>query len=245
MRILLALALVAACGKGKPTNQDPAPTGSAGSAGSAVARSGSGSAETPTAAPDVTLPASTGTPPNKAKALDAATLKKLMEMTFPGWTNKPMELTEKALIVRQVTATAPKLSVTVFARACAVDPTACLPMDPEKWKADAKFNDTLLGKLKGAPDTVFEVGATDLNGQQLVTSYVLGQSFQTDTSGNSPGTYKYAYGLHYNDGTNMIQVIAGYADMPLKTKEAMVQAIPRGDLEKAARAFLDAYTHAW
>ena len=66
-----------------------------------------------------------------------------------------------------------------------------------------------------------------------------------DAEGNSPGTYKYAFGLHYNDGTNTIQVIAGYGDMPLKTKEDMVAAIPRSDLEKAARAFMDAYTHAW
>jgi hypothetical protein len=79
----------------------------------------------------------------------------------------------------------------------------------------------------------------------MIASFVLGQAFGLDAAGNSPGTYKYAYGLHYNDGTNTIQVIAGYSDLPLKTKEMMAQAIPREDLEKAARAFMDAYTHAW
>ena len=136
------------------------------------------------------------------------------------------------------------MSVTLLIRPCG--PTVeCVPMDLAKWKADEKFSNTILGKLKDAKDTQFEIGSTDFAGQTMITSYVLGQAFNTDLNGNSPGTYKYAYGLHYNDGTNMIQVIAGYGDMPLKTKEAMTAAIPRADLEKAAHAFMDVYTHAW
>ena len=240
MRILLAFALVAACGKGKPTTNDQP----SGSAGSAVASGSAAVPENGGAAPDVTLPTLTGTPPNKAKVLDEATLKKLAAITYPGWTLKPMQLSDKSMILRQTTASPPKMSVTIQARPCS-ESVACLPMDLAKWKDDPKFNETLLGALKDAKDTVKEITAADFNGQPMIASYVLGQAFGTDAAGNSPGTYKYAYGLYFNDGTNMIQVIAGYGDMPLKTKELMQQAIPREDLEKAARAFMEAYTHAW
>jgi hypothetical protein len=231
--ILFAFVLLAACGKGKPTNQDPPkPTGS-----------GSASAA-PEEAPDVALPAMTGTPPNKAKVVDAATLQKLADMKFTGWTLKQMEVSEKAIIIRQTTASPPKMSVTTLIRSCATA-GKCLPMEVDKWKADDEFNTMLLGKLKDTKDTTVEIGSTDFAGQPMITSYVLGQAFAVDANGNSPGTYKYTFGLHYNDGTNMIQVIAGYGDMPLKTKEAMAAAIPRADLDKAARAFMDVYTHNW
>ncbi len=233
--ILFAFVVLAACGKGKPTNQDQP------KAGSGSASAAAGSAEE---APDVALPPTTGTPPNKSKVVDAPTLQKLADMKFPSWTLKQMEVSEKAIIVRQTTASPPKMSVTVLIRSC-VTAGKCLPMELDKWKADTDFNNILLGKLKDVKDTTMEIGSTDFAGQPMITSYVLGQAFNVDANGNSPGTYKYTYGLHYNDGTNSIQVIAGYGDMPLKTKEAMVSAIPRGDLEKAARAFMDAYTHAW
>lgn len=243
MRILLALALVAACGKGKPTNQDQPPAGSAGSAGSAVA-SGSAAAPTTGQAPDVALPPVTGTPPNKAKALDEATLKSLAALTYPGWTPKPMQLSDKSLIIRHTTASPPKMTVTIQVRPCS-ELAVCLPIDLAKWQADPKFNDALLGPLKDAKDTIKEVAMADFNGVPMISSFVLGQAFGLDANGNTPGSYKYAWGLYYNDGTNMIQVVAGYGDMPLKTKELMQQAIPREDLEKAARAFMDAFTHAW
>ena len=240
MRILLALALVAACGKGKPTNQDQPPVGSA---GSAVA-SGSAAAPANNQAPDVALPAVTGTPPNKAKALDEATLKSLAALTYPGWTLKPVQLSDKSMLVRQTTASPPKMTVMIQARPCS-DVAVCLPIDLAKWQADEKFNTSLLGPLKDAKDTIKEIGLVDFNGVPMISSLVLGQAFGLDANGNTPGAYKYAWGLYYNDGTNMIQVVAAYGDMPLKTKELMQQAIPREDLEKAARAFMDAYTHAW
>lgn len=239
MRILPVVLLVAAtaCGKGKPTNQDQPKPGS----GCNVVTS---APPENTQAPDVTLPAATGTPPNKDKAVGAETLKKLADMKFPGFDLKPMELSDKAMIVRQTTATSPKISATMLIRPCS-ETVICLPMEAEKWKADEKFTTHILGALKDAKDTVMEIGSTDFNGVTMISWYVLGQSFGKDAVGNSPGAFKYAYGLNWNDGVNMIQVAAGYSDMPLKTKELMVAAIPRSDLEKTARAFMDAYTHAW
>ena len=62
-----------------------------------------------------------------------------------------------------------------------------------------------------------------------------------------PGGFSYtdAYFLYYNDGVNTIRVVAEYKDDPRETKEKMAEAVPKSDLENVARAFMDAYVHAW
>ena len=238
---LASVLFVVACGKGKPT-QSSDDKGSA--AATAATGSGTASAVAPAnEAPDVELPVGTQTPPAKSKGLDEAALTRLSDLKFNGFELKKMELNDKAMIVRHTTTTAPKLSVTMLIRPCSAT-VVCLPMDAEKWKADPKFMESTLGKLD-PKDTTVEITSTDFYGTPMIMTYVLGQSFKTDAAGNNPGTFKYAVGLYFNDGTNSIQAVAAYAGMPMKTKEMMGQAIPREDLEKSARAFMDTYTHAW
>jgi hypothetical protein len=62
--------------------------------------------------------------------------------------------------------------------------------------------------------------------------------------GNPIGAFSDAYALYYNDGVNQIRVVAEYKDDPT-TREDMLAIAPKEDLERLAKAFLAAYTHAW
>lgn len=239
MRTTLALLLLAAaCGKGKPTQStDDKQPGSAAASGSAAQTN-----ETP----DVQLPSQTGQPPEKTTApLNEAQHDKLSDEQFPGWDRKLMEVNDKVALWRYTTKTAPKLSVLIMIRGC-TDKTPCLPIDLEAWKKDTAFKEHIVGKeLVDKPDTHFELEQIDFNGAPMISTYVLGQSFAKDEAGNTPGTYKYAYGLFWNDGINSIQAVATYGDLPLKDPNDMVKAIPREHLEQSARAFMDHFSHAW
>lgn len=240
MRFLLAsILLVAACGKGKPTqsNDKPVPAGSDVASGSAPAKG-----ETP----DVVLPSQTGQPPEKTAApLNEAQHDKLGDMQFPGWERKLMEVNDKVALWRYTTKTGVKLTVTMMIRVCS-DKTPCQPIDIEVWKKDDAFREHIIGKdLVGDPNTKFEIAPAELGGTPLISTFVLGQSFKKDDQGNTPGTYKYAYGLFWNDGKNSIQAIASYADVPMKDPADMVAAIPREHLEQSARAFMDHFSHEW
>jgi hypothetical protein len=224
--ILSLLALAVGC-KGKPKHQNP-PTNLAGGSGSSA----------PKTAPDIVLPAGPGTPPDKTtKPLDIEKLKKLSQMTFPGFQIEPRAASEKVLELRQKTEDHPKIWATVTIQPC----FDCVPMDLPKWKEKTdSLKLFLTDELKSAPDTVFEVGATDLHGAPMIYTYQLAQF-----AGSGHGAYSHAYCLYYNDGINSIRVLAQYKDDPMATKEAMAQAVPRTDLENVAKAFVDVYTHAW
>ena len=233
------LVLSAGC-KGKPKHQQaPAHVETATGSGSAVASAGSGSAGSGSDSTSLQLPHSDGTPPKKTtKPIDTPTLANLAQMTFPGFLWNPRG-NDKTITVEQETASRPKIKARITIAACNND---CVPMDLAKWKAKTEdLKQFLAPELKKAPDTVFEVGQTDLNGQPMIYTYQLGQAF--DSGGH--GSYTNAYVLYYNDGVNQIRVMASYTDDPMKTKEDMAKWVPKEDLEKVAKAFVDVYTHAW
>jgi hypothetical protein len=231
LAIVSSLVLVAGC-KGKPKHEAPPvaeqPTGS-----------GSGTPVADKPAPAIELPKGTGGPPAKTtKPLDDAVFQKLVKLTYPGFQLDVHARTTDALEIRQKTEDHPKIWATISLAPCKND---CTPMDLAKWKEkEDMLKQFLSDDLKKAPDTVFEVGNTNLNGQDMIYTYQLGEVV-TATS----GTYSDAYTLYYNDGVNQARVVAEYKDDPTKTKDDMAKLAPKADLESVAKAFMDVYTQAW
>lgn len=224
---LLSLALAPAC-KGKPKHQEAPPNvETAGSAKGAVA------------APNLVLPHGPGTPPDKTtQPLDAKTLQKLAAMQFDGFLWMPGG-NDKTITVKHETETRPKIKVAITITSCKND---CWPMDLATWKAKTdELRQNLLPALREAKDTIFEVGQTDLHGTPMIYTYQLGQAFKPEGG----GAYTDSYDLYYNDGVNKIEAHAHYTDDPKMTKEDMAKDVPKEDLEKVAKAFVDVYTHAW
>jgi hypothetical protein len=226
---LSVLAALAAC-KGKPKHQEP-PANVETAAGSATKGA--------TAAPNLELPHGPGTPPDKTtKPLEGAALKKLTMLRFNGFLWNPGG-NDKTVTIKHETETRPKIKATVTIEACNND---CAPMDLAKWKDKSEdLKQFLAPALKEAKDTTFEVGQTDLAGQPMIYTYQLGQAMKPDGG----GAYTDTYVLYYNDGVNKIRVVAAYTDDPKANKEDMAKDVPKADLEKVAKAFVDAYTHAW
>src|SRR5262249_33724657 len=100
-------------------------------------------------------------------------------------------------------------------------------------------------ELRDRPDTQFDVGQTDLHGAPMIYTYQAAQLIGQDDNKNPVAAWTDAYALYYNDGVTQIRVVAEYKDDPMTSKEAMLQAAPRGSLGKVAKAFADASTHAW
>lgn len=254
MRIAVAVVSVltaaAASLAGCKTDPKPASTaqagsgsGSAGSAGSAVAvappAAGSAGSGSNSRGP-IALPRGTGAPPKKTTAkLAAADFQRLGALEFPGFKSKVREQTE-ALDVRHSTPR-PTLATTVTITPC----FDCPAMTLEAWKAREASLRLLIGpELKDRPDTVWEMGQTELNGVPVIFTFQLGHHFGKDDNGNPMAAFSNAYALYFNDGTNQIRVVTEYKDDPV-AREDLALIAPREDLEKVARAFLDAYTQAW
>lgn len=233
LAVLLSVLALTAC-KSK-TDSKPA-TGS----GSAVAAAGSGSGAGSADPGAITLPKGPGTPPNKTTAkLDDAAFAKLAELEYPGF-KKEVRKTSGGFEVRHSTPR-PKISVNVLITPC----FDCIPMELERWQAKTDALKALLPpELRDRPDTTFEVGATELHGAPLIYTYQLGHYFGKDENDNPIADYSSAYVLYHNDGVNQIRVVANYADEPVSREDLAVVA-PKDDLARLAKAFLDAYTHAW
>lgn len=221
------------------TGSGSAGSGSAGS-GSAVA-SGSGSAAANPLPPGavIKLPKGDGTPPKKTtKPIEQADVDRMIKLDFEGF-EKSDRTSGKTFEVR-LTTTRPRLAVTVTVTPC----FDCIPMDLEKWKAKGDAMKVLLAEeLRNLPDTIFELGKTESNGQPVIFTYQFGILSTKDQNGPT-GAYSNAYALYYNDNVNQIRVVAEYKD-DWQTREDLMRIAPREDLEKLARAFLDTYTHAW
>jgi hypothetical protein len=226
---LLALALILSACKGKPKPQ-AAPPGSA-----RVETQGSANSNK-----DIPLPHSDGSPPVKTTGpVKPETLKKLSEMTFPGWNLDVRGLTDKHMWVYQKTPGSPVIRASIHIWPC--DKDNCWPIDLDKYKArQDDLKKYLTDKLKAAPDTQWEVGKTDVNGTPVIYTFQLGEVLSGEHN-----EFSYAYVLYYNDGQNEIRVIAEYKDDLVGKKEDMVKLVPREDLENTAKAFLDVYTHHW
>lgn len=247
MRTVVALlSVIALVGCKTDKTQPPAATGS-GSAGSAVvAKAGSGSAAAGSADPNalpkgetIKLYKGDGTPPKKTtKPIDQADFERLGKLDFAGFEKQDRTM-GKSFEVR-LTTPKPRLAVTATITPC----FDCLPMDLAKWQAKGDAMKLLLAEeLRSLPDTIFELGKTELNGQPMIFTYQFAMLSGKDDNGPS-GAYSNAYALYYNDGVNQFRVVAEYKD-DWQTREDLARIAPREDLEKLARAFMDAYTHAW
>lgn len=206
------------------------------------------------------LPKRSGRPPAKTtRPLDSAAYDRLQNLTFPGFDRRQRGMdVATGLEVRQITQDHPRIWTTITVSPC--QPRAllgnCTAMTLEAWRARApELKASLLHPdLVAAPDTVFEVAATILNGASWIYQYQLAQtppvsaeSTPADPAARRQGEFawSHAYILYFNDGNNQIRVVAEYKDDPASSKEAMAQRVPREDLEAVAKAFADAYTQAW
>jgi len=167
---------------------------------------------------------------------------KLAELKFPGFEPRVRSLTEKLLDVRHLTEARPKIAATVTIQPC----FACLPMDLDRWKDNVDGLKMLVQpELRDRPDTQFDVGQTDLHGAPMIYTYQAAQLIGQDENKNSVAAWTDAYALYYNDGVTQIRVVAEYKDDPPGSKDQMLATVSREGLEKVAKAFADAYTHAW
>ena len=235
MRTLVALSILLAISgcKGKPKHQTQAPANVETPTGSA------GGDHVMKPAPDLKLPAGDGTRPRQSdKPIDKDTMAKLTKLMFPGFQLSVRGMTDKVVEVRQITVDHPKIAATITIKHC----FDCIPMDPGKWKGreDSLKAATVQKELSDKPDFVWELGNTQLNGQDMIFTYQLGQSF-----GPEGGAYTDAYTLYYNDNVNEVRILAEYKDDPVATVKDMEKLAPKSDLEAVAKAFMDAYTHAW
>ena len=217
--------------KGKPKHQVP-PT-------NVEVPGGSGSGSAPKASPDLVLPRGTGLPPMKTtKPVDLEVFNKLAALKYPGF-EPERRGNDKVLELRQMTTDHPKILTDAVIGPCNND---CVPMDLAKWKDKTEaLKEFLAPDLRTAPDTVFEVGQTELNGQPMIYTYQLAQKFKPGGS----GLYSEMYVLYFNDGVNQIRVGSHYADDPLQTKEDLAKSVSKEDLENVAKGFLDVYTQGW
>lgn len=239
---LAALALVGGCKTERKDPPAPPPVPSAGTPGSAA-----GSA----VATHVTLPRSPATPPRPTTGpLDRAELDRLAAFAFPDFERDLLPSPAPQIRVQHLTATRPKLAVTVTIGPCETGPEAnqpCVAMALPAWQArlDELRAESLNQALRDRPDTRFELGARDLHGAPAIYTYQVGWYFGPDAHGQPGGTYSDAYVLYYNDGNNQIRVHADYADDALGTVHDMVALAPKDDLEQLAVAFLSFYVHEW
>jgi hypothetical protein len=192
--------------------------------------------------PGLELPVGASTPPTKASPIDGAAIKRLAGVTFPGFTADVRADAPTVLEVRQLSESRPKLAATISIKPC----FDCLPMVLDSWKQRRDALEMLVDdRLRDRPDTEFEIGATELAGTPAMFTYQLGYAATTDHNGNPTGALTDAYALYYNDGTNEIRVVAEYKDDPTASKEALVAAAPREQLDRLAHAIGDVYVHAW
>jgi hypothetical protein len=236
--VILSAALAIGC-KDKPKTQ---PTVGSGSQSIAEGPATPGSHANPGHV--LKLPKATGTPPNKSTALlTKQQLEKMSTLEFPGFKRDLRHIDERTLELRYKTEERPKIMVTVTPSHC----FNCVPIELDKWKAKGDGLKTLLApELRELSSTTFEVDQTELAGAKMIYTYQLGWIFGKDPqTDEQKGAYSNAYALYYNDGKNMIRVVAEYKDDPPGSREAMIKLVPREDLEKTAKAFVDAFTHVW
>lgn len=243
MRTLASLFTVAIALVGCKTNKHdkPATTGSAAVAGSGSAgRAAVGSDAVVGQGEPLKLYKGDGTPPKKStRPLDQALVDTLGNLEFPTFTKQ--DRTAGKAFEARFTTPRPKLATTVTITKC----FDCLPMELEKWQAKGdKLKALLAEELRDLPDTKFEVGKTELHGQPLIYLYQVGYINGKDAQGQPQGAYSNAYVLYFNDGVNQVRVVSEYKD-DWVTREDMLAIAPRGDLEKIAKSFMDAFTHAW
>ena len=240
MKAVILVAVLAAGCKDKPKAQPP-------TAGSQAPPAGSAAARTAPPSKQVGLPKGAGKPPVKTtKRLDKAAWERLSKLTYADWDHDVRQLADNHVEIKHKTKARPKIGVTITASHC----LDCAPMKLAAWQAKADAMKQLSipsPALRNRKDTVFELGETTLHGQPVIFTYQLGSNVAPDPDNeNQPsGEYTDAYVLYFNDGLNQVTVAAAYADDTLADVRAMTELAPKEDLERVAKAFLDAFTQAW
>jgi hypothetical protein len=236
---------LAGCGsKKEPAKTDTGSGSAVQPAGSGMSKpatgSGTGSGETAGKAINIKVPKGDGTPPKATtKTLAQIDFERMAALKFDGFDSAVRNFSNQ-LDVRHSTPR-PTLATTVTVAPC----FDCLPMELDKWKTkEAGLKMLLTESLRDRPDTTWEMGTTELNGQKLIYTYQFGHNYGKDESGNPEGAFSNAYAVYFNDGKNQIRVVAEYKDDPL-SREDLKAIAPKEDLEKLAKGFLDFYTHAW
>jgi len=234
VRAVLACLLVLGC-KDKPKNQvvTPAPVAPAAKPGSAASAPEN----------DLRLPKPSGSPPVKTtKPITADRIGALAKVDYPGFTKDVRRQDDRGLDIRYKTESRPRLAITLSVQPC----FKCEPMVLDRWqKVKDGMRGMLAPELRELPDTTFELGMTALAGTPVIFTYQVGYLNGPDPTGAQSLAYSDAYALYYNDGANMIRVVAEYKDDAPASRDDMLHLAPREDLEKIALAFLDAYTHSW
>jgi hypothetical protein len=238
---LIAVVLIAAVAcKDKTKTEKPKP-------GSASAAAGTGSAKTGSAGDPkqntLRVPKFAGTPAVKTtKPIDKAKAEAIAKSDFDGFEKDVRLTTDQGTDIRYTTKERPVIGVSVNISKC----FDCLPMDLEKWKAKTDSLKVLMGpELKDLKDTTFEVGSTEINGTTYIWTYHVGYNISPEPGTGIAGAFATAYAIHYNDGVNMIRVVAEYRDDVPKSREDMVNLTPKEDLELVGKAFIDFFVHIW
>jgi hypothetical protein len=195
------------------------------------------------ATPPLVLPQGPGSPPvHTTKPLARADLERLGKLSYAGFQLRPHGLGDKLVEVRQLTDDFPKLLATVTIETCeSPSIIECAPIELDKWKDNPRLKAILLPELRDKPTTEWEVGKTDLLGQDMIYTYQFAP-YQGIENGHAASSD--AYALYWNDGKNAIRVVAQFADDPVDGP-TMKKMAPKSDLEKVAKAFMDVYTHEW
>ncbi len=240
--IVLFTALLLATGCKDKGNPQPGLSGRPAGSGSTSAKTGSD--DKPVPGQDVIkLPKFAGTPPVKTtKPIDKAKAEELAKAEFEGFTKDIRLANDQGTDVRYTTKGRPHILVTVSTTRC----FDCIPMELDKWKAKVDSLKVLIGpELKDRPDTTFEMGMTEINGGKYLWTYHVGYNINPDPGTGIAGAYGTAYAIHYNDGVNLIRVVAEYKDDVPKSREDMVNLTPKEDLEQIGKAFIDFFVHLW
>lgn len=188
---------------------------------------GSASAVTPTPAK---------TPPVRSAPLDAAKARELARRDVAGWTREVRLADGKGVDLRYRRAA---IAVTVHVARC----FDCLPMEDARWRAKSDVLRALVAaEVRDRTDTTWELGMTELAGTPAAWTYHAGYGAPAPSTGSAYGT---AYTLYFNDGVNMLRVVAEYAGDAPASREAMIAAAPKAELAQLAAAFADDVVHAW
>jgi len=180
------------------------------------------------------MPAVSNTPPVKSTPLTAAKSAQLATRDVDGWTRNVRLADDKGLELRYTTATRP-IAITVQIARC----FDCLPVLLDKWlpKSDA-LRALIAPELRDHKDTTWEMGVTELAG----TSYIWTHHVAVAPVANVSST---AYTIYFNDGINMIRVVAEYTSDGSATRDALLRAAPKHELEQFANVFVDVFVYLW
>ncbi|MCC6622253.1 MAG: hypothetical protein IT385_13405 [Deltaproteobacteria bacterium] len=116
----------------------------------------------------------------------------------------------------------------------------CPEMSVDKWKANTDNLKMKLSEgLKNAPDLVFEVGETTVEGKKAITVYALGYVEKTDDTGTSRMS-THAFDLYWHDGAKLVTVMTSAGSTGATSLDDLKAKLTRDELEAAGKKVLAA-----